>query len=133
MAVLHSAQSEAERRRWWRAAQQGGADVVIGPRSAVFAPVPKLGLIVVDEEHDSSFKQGRVPRYHARDVAIVRAHACSAAVVLGSATPALESFHNARRGKYTIKVSRMGAGGFKTVAESEVIASGAEGVEIAIE
>jgi primosomal protein N' (replication factor Y) len=66
VAVLHSAQSEAERRRWWRTAQRGEADVVIGPRSAVFAPVPALGLIVVDEEHDSSFKQGRVPRFRRR-------------------------------------------------------------------
>jgi primosomal protein N' (replication factor Y) len=117
VAVLHSAQSEAERRRWWRTAQRGEADVVIGPRSAVFAPVPALGLIVVDEEHDSSFKQGRVPRYHARDVAIVRAHACDAAVVLGSATPALESFHNARSGKFTMLTltERVGGGSLPPV------------------
>ena len=100
VAVLHSAQSEAERRKWWKAVRAGDVDVVIGPRSAVFAPVPRLGLLVVDEEHDTSFKQGRSPRYHARDVAVVRAHATGAAVILGSATPALESWHNARTGKY---------------------------------
>ncbi|MEN8149049.1 MAG: primosomal protein N' [Planctomycetota bacterium] len=112
VAVLHSAQSEAERRRSWKTAQAGEADVVIGPRSAVFAPVPSLGLVVVDEEHDGSFKQGRSPRYHARDVAIVRAKAVGAAVVLGSATPALESFRNARTGKFTMLTltERVGGG-----------------------
>ncbi|MHC4470431.1 MAG: replication restart helicase PriA [Planctomycetota bacterium] len=112
VAVLHSAQSEAERRRWWKAAQRGEVDVVVGPRSAVFAPLPMLGLVVVDEEHDSSFKQGRSPRYHARDVAVVRAHHSGAAVILGSATPSLESWHNARRGKYRLLTlsTRVGGG-----------------------
>lgn len=112
VAVLHSAQSEAERRRWWREVQAGRIDVVVGPRSAVFAPVPRLGLLVVDEEHDSSFKQGRVPRYHARDIGIIRAREAGAAVILGSATPALESYHNARTGKYRMLrlTARVGGG-----------------------
>jgi len=117
VVVLHSAQSEAERRRGWLSAKDGKADVVIGPRSAVFAPVPNLGLIVVDEEHDGSFKQGRVPRYHARDVAVVRAREAGAVVVLGSATPALESYSNARSGKYTMLrlTSRVGGGSLPPV------------------
>ncbi|MEE8106401.1 MAG: primosomal protein N' [Planctomycetota bacterium] len=100
VAVLHSAQSESSRRKEWRRIRQGEADVVVGPRSAVFAPVERLGLIVVDEEHENSFKQDNAPRYNARDVALVRAKAASCPVILGSATPSLESFANARRGRY---------------------------------
>jgi len=100
VAVLHSHLTPGQRYDQWQAIKRGHADVVIGPRSAVFAPVQKLGLVVVDEEHENTFKQENVPRYHARDVAIVRARMEGAAVVLGSATPSLESFHNARRGKY---------------------------------
>ena len=77
-------------------------DVVVGTRSAVFAPVARLGLIVVDEEHDSSYKQEESPRYHGRDVAVVRAQHLQALVVLGSATPSLESYHNAESGRYTL-------------------------------
>ncbi len=112
VAVLHSAQSDAERARYWRAVRDGQVDVVVGPRSAVFAPLPRLGLVVVDEEHDSSFKQGSTPRYHGRDLAVVRARMAGAAVVLGSATPALESWHNARAGKYRLLplTARVGGG-----------------------
>ncbi|NLW50372.1 MAG: primosomal protein N' [Candidatus Brocadiaceae bacterium] len=101
MAVLHSRLTEAERRRQWQTIRTGGADVVIGARSAVFAPVPSLGLLVVDEEHETSFKQDNVPRYHARDVGIMRARAEGALVLLGSATPSLETHHNCVTGKYT--------------------------------
>jgi primosomal protein N' (replication factor Y) (superfamily II helicase) len=100
IAVLHSGLSAGERFDEWRRLAGGEARIAIGARSAVFAPLDNLGLIVVDEEHESSYKQEETPRYHARDVAIVRAQQCHAVVVLGSATPALETFHNARSGKY---------------------------------
>ena len=100
VAVLHSGMTDAERASAWRRIRSGSADVVIGPRSAVFAPVPRLGLIVVDEEHEGSFKQQSTPRYHARDVGLVRAKEQGAVVVLGSATPSLESYHNALEGRY---------------------------------
>jgi primosomal protein N' (replication factor Y) len=100
VAVLHSALPEVERaREWWRV-RRGEARVVVGTRSAVFAPVENLGLIVVDEEQESSYKQEETPRYHGRDVAVVRAKLEGAVVLLGSATPSLESFQNARSGKY---------------------------------
>ncbi|MBI3682143.1 MAG: primosomal protein N' [Acidobacteria bacterium] len=102
VAILHSAFSGTERAEQWRSIRAGKARVVVGTRSGVFAPVQHLGLIVVDEEHDSSYKQGETPRYHGRDVAIVRAQAAGASVVLGSATPSLESRYNAQRGKYTL-------------------------------
>ena len=109
--VLHSELTERSRREQWRAIRDGKADVVIGARSAVFAPVPRLGLLVVDEEHETSFKQQNVPRYHARDVGIWRARQQDALVILGSATPALESFHNARTGKYElVELTRRVAG-----------------------
>jgi primosomal protein N' (replication factor Y) len=98
VAVLHSALTDAERRRQWRSVKAGAADVVIGPRSAVFAPVPDLGLLVVDEEHEPSFKQQSAPRYHARDVALERARRAGAVVILGSATPSLESRRAAETG-----------------------------------
>ena len=125
VAVLHSAQSEAERRRFWKAAQSGDADVVVGPRSAIFAPLPDLGLVVVDEEHDTSFKQGRAPRYHARDVAVVRARLTGATVILGSATPALESYHNALTGRYRMLrlTARVGGG---ALPEVETVDMGVE-------
>jgi primosomal protein N' (replication factor Y) (superfamily II helicase) len=96
VAVLHSTLADAERHRQWRDIAEGRADVVIGARSAVFAPVNNLGLVVIDEEHENSFKQDTSPRYNARDVAIMRANLVGAAVILGSATPSLESYHNAR-------------------------------------
>jgi primosomal protein N' (replication factor Y) len=100
IAVLHSGLSAGERFDEWRRLARGEARIAIGARSAVFAPLTNLGLIIVDEEHDTSYKQEESPRYHARDVAIVRAQQERAVVVLGSATPALETFHHARRGKY---------------------------------
>jgi len=102
VAVLHSALSDVERaREWWRV-RNGQARVVVGTRSAVFAPVENLGLIIVDEEQESSYKQEETPRYHGRDVAIVRAKLENAAALLGSATPALETYHNAVNGKYEL-------------------------------
>lgn len=102
VAVLHSALSDGERYDEWHRIRTGEARVVVGPRSAVFAPVSNLGLIVVDEEHDPSYKQDETPRYHARDVAVVRARLEGARVVLGSATPSLESWLNARQRKYEL-------------------------------
>ena len=101
LAVLHSRLRETERRHYWHQIRAGEADVVVGARSAIFAPVPSLGLLVIDEEHENSFKQEETPRYHARDVGIMRAKLDQALVILGSATPSLESYHNARTGKYT--------------------------------
>ena len=95
VAVLHSGLTAAQRHAQWRRIDEGQASIVVGARSAVFAPIANLGLIIVDEEHDSSYKQDQLPRYHARDVAIKRAHLQSVPVVLGSATPSLESYDNA--------------------------------------
>jgi len=100
IALLHSARSDRERLDAWLAAAAGEADIVIGTRSALFTPLPKLGLIVVDEEHDSSYKQQDGLRYQARDLALVRARQDGVPIVLGSATPALESLHNAMHGRY---------------------------------
>ena len=102
VAILHSAFNDAERAEQWRRIRSGKSKVVVGTRSGVFAPVRNLGLIIVDEEHDSSYKQGETPRYHGRDVAVMRAHAAKALVVLGSATPSLESRYNAGKNKYTM-------------------------------
>jgi primosomal protein N' (replication factor Y) len=100
--VLHSALSDVERaREWWRV-RHGEARVVVGTRSAVFAPLENLGLIIVDEEQENSFKQEETPRYHGRDVAIVRAKMEQAVTLLGSATPSLETYHHARNGKYEL-------------------------------
>ena len=93
VAVLHSGLSEGERADAWRALRRGERRVAVGPRSAVFAPIPRLGVIVVDEEHEASYKQGTAPRYHARDVARVRAQLEGARLLLGSATPSLETLH----------------------------------------
>ena len=102
VAILHSAFTDVERSEQWRRIRSGAASVVVGTRSGVFAPVRNLGLIVVDEEHDGSYKQEETPRYNGRDVAIVRAQHAGACVVLGSATPSLESRYNAEKGKYTL-------------------------------
>ena len=102
VAVLHSHLSEGERHDEWHKIHSGRARIVIGARSAVFAPLANLGLIVVDEEHENSYKQEEAPRYHARDVAVVRAKIEKCVVVLGTATPSLESYYNATREKYQL-------------------------------
>ena len=102
VAVLHSHLSDAERHRHWQRIAAGEIQVVVGARSAVFAPTPHLGLIVLDEEHESSFKQDSAPRYHARDVALQRASVEQVPLVLGSATPALASWHSAMKGEFRL-------------------------------
>jgi primosomal protein N' (replication factor Y) (superfamily II helicase) len=102
VAVLHSHLSAGERHDEWHKIRQGRARIVIGARSAIFAPVDPLGLIIVDEEHEHTYKQEESPRYHARDVAIMRGQMEGAPVVLGSATPSLETYFNCRKGKYTL-------------------------------
>jgi primosomal protein N' (replication factor Y) len=101
VALLHSALTPEERTEQWRRIHHGEAPIVVGTRSAIFAPAPNLGLILVDEEHDQSYKQEETPRYNARDVAVMRAKLAGAVVVLGSATPSLESWQNSVHGKYT--------------------------------
>jgi primosomal protein N' (replication factor Y) len=100
VAILHSAFGDAERADQWRRIQRGQARVVVGTRSGVFAPVQNLGLVIIDEEHDGSYKQPETPRYHGRDVALVRARNAGALAILGSATPAVETRYNAEQGKY---------------------------------
>jgi primosomal protein N' (replication factor Y) len=117
IAVLHSALSEGERYDAWLALKRGDKRIVVGARSAVFAPLENLGAIIVDEEHESSYKQGETPRYHAREVAIVRAKNEGAITVLGSATPSLESWANATSGKFTLLTlpDRVGGGRLPSV------------------
>ncbi len=100
VSVIHSRLSDGERYDQFMRAKDGGIDVIIGPRSALFTPFPKLGMIIIDEEHESSYKSENVPRYHAREVALYRALLCRASVVLGSATPSLESYYKAETGEY---------------------------------
>jgi primosomal protein N' (replication factor Y) len=120
VAVLHSGLTEAQRRdEWWRV-WRGEAQVVLGTRSAVFSPLENLGLVVVDEEHDSSYKQQETPRYHGRDVAVIRARLAKALVVLGSATPSLESYWNAQQGKYQLLTLNQRVAG-RRLAEVEII------------
>ena len=102
VAVLHSHQSDVERRRQWELIADGRVSVVVGARSAVFAPTPELGIIILDEEHESSFKQETAPRYHARDVALERARSERIPLVLGSATPSLESWQHAQTGTHRL-------------------------------
>ncbi|HJR64310.1 MAG TPA: primosomal protein N', partial [Gemmatimonadaceae bacterium] len=117
VAVLHSALSDGERYDAWLALKRGHKRIAVGARSAIFAPLADLGAIVVDEEHEGSYKNGETPRYHARELAVVRARAEGAVVVLGSATPSLESWQNAQRGKYRLLTlpDRVGAGRLPTV------------------
>jgi primosomal protein N' (replication factor Y) len=117
VAVLHSSLSDGERYDAWKALRRGEKRIAVGARSAVFAPLPDLGAVIVDEEHEASYKQADAPRYHARDVAIVRARAAGAVCVLGSATPSLESWRNVLDGKFA-KISlpeRVGGGALPTV------------------
>ena len=100
VAVQHSGLSDGERHDQWQRIRRGEVDIVVGTRSAVFAPIERLGLIIVDEEHDASYKQDESPRYNGRDVAIVRGQRAGALVLLGSATPSMESYHHAMSGKY---------------------------------
>ena len=102
VAVLHSHLTDAERREEWMRIQRGEARIVIGARSAVFAPLRDLGIIIVDEEHENTYKQEETPRYHARDVAVMRGRLEKALVILGSATPSVESFRNVQSGKYIL-------------------------------
>ncbi len=102
VSVLHSGLSGGERIDQWKRIRRGEAKVAIGARSAIFAPFSRLGIIVVDEEHDTTYKQEEAPRYHARDLAVVRGKQNNATVILGSATPSVESFHHARSGKYQL-------------------------------
>jgi primosomal protein N' (replication factor Y) len=102
VAILHSALTNQERAEQWHRIKRGEARMVVGTRSAIFAPVSDLALIIVDEEQDSSYKQEETPRYHARDVAVMRAKMADAVVVLGSATPSLESYYNAKKNKYAL-------------------------------
>jgi primosomal protein N' (replication factor Y) len=117
VAVLHSALSDGERLDAWRAIRSGERRIVVGARSAVFAPVANLGAIIVDEEHEASYKQGETPRYHARDVAVMRAGKEGGIAVLGSATPSIESWSNAQRGAYRLLVlpDRVGGGALPKV------------------
>src|SRR6185503_16774683 len=99
IGVLHSYLTTGDRRANWERARAGRLSIVVGARSAVFAPLPDAGLVIVDEEHDSAYKQSEQIRYHGRDTALVRATLANAVCVLGSATPSLESWANAERGK----------------------------------
>lgn len=120
VAVLHSHMADGERAEEWRRLRRGDVRVAVGARSAVFAPIPDLGLIIVDEEHEQTFKQENDPRYHARDVAVVRAREAGAVVILGSATPSLESWRNAKRERYTLLTLTTRPGGAHP-AQAEVV------------
>ena len=120
VAVLHSGLTERERHEAWWEVRRGEAKVVLGTRSAIFAPVGDLGLVIVDEEHESSYKQEETPRYHGRDVAVVRARLARALAVLGSATPSLESYANARQGKYHLATLKERIAG-RPLAEVEIV------------
>jgi primosomal protein N' (replication factor Y) len=122
VAVLHSALSDGERYDAWLALKRGDKRIAVGARSAIFAPLANLGAIVVDEEHEGSYKNGETPRYHAREVAVVRARKEGAVVVLGSATPSLESWQNAERGKYRLLTlpERVGAARLPAVSVVDV-------------
>ncbi|MCA8945125.1 MAG: primosomal protein N' [Planctomycetes bacterium] len=130
VSVLHSSMTDAERRDAWRDISTGKSRVVIGPRSALFAPVKDLGLVVVDEEQESTYKQDNTPRYHARDTAIMRARLEGASVLLGSATPSLESWHNAETGKYVLLElkSRVRPAGEHAAKDADLLATNSKGL-----
>ncbi|MBW7933547.1 MAG: primosomal protein N', partial [Gemmatimonadaceae bacterium] len=135
VAVLHSGLSDGERYDAWRALQRGDKRIAIGARSAVFAPLANLGAIIVDEEHEATYKQGESPRYHAREVAIVRAREAGAVVVLGSATPSLESWANAQAGKYTLLSlpDRVGGGALPPVRVVDLRTEAGPGAPAAVQ
>ncbi|HEX6279262.1 MAG TPA: primosomal protein N', partial [Pyrinomonadaceae bacterium] len=120
VAILHSSLSPGERYDEWRRIRSGKARIVIGTRSAIFAPISNIGLIVIDEEHDTSYRQHESPYYNARDLAVMRANRANAVVVLGSATPSLESFYNAKAGKYQYLQLQQRIGG-RPMAKAELI------------
>lgn len=120
VAILHSNLSPGERFDEWRRINRGEARIVIGTRSAVFAPLENIGLVIVDEEHDASYRQNESPFYHGRDVAVMRAHSANAVIVLGSATPAIETYHNAQTGKYQYLQLQNRIGG-RPLAKAELI------------
>jgi primosomal protein N' (replication factor Y) len=120
VAILHSNLSPGERFDEWRRIKRGEARIAIGTRSAVFAPLEDIGLVIVDEEHDASYRQNESPFYHGRDVAVMRAHSANAVIVLGSATPALETYHNAQTGKYQYLQLQNRIGG-RPLAKAELI------------
>jgi primosomal protein N' (replication factor Y) len=120
VAILHSSLSEGERLDEWQRLRTGAARVCIGARSGVFAPLENLGLIIVDEEHEATYKQDESPRYHGRDTAIMRALKAHAVIILGSATPSMESFHNAHTGKYTYLQMPERIGG-RALAEVQIV------------
>jgi primosomal protein N' (replication factor Y) len=120
VALLHSALTENERHETWWRVRRGEAKVVLGTRSAIFAPLANLGVVIVDEEHDTSYKQEETPRYNGRDVAVVRARLAGALAILGSATPSLESYWNAREGKYRLATLPERVGGRK-LADVEIV------------
>ena len=125
VAVLHSRMTDAQRLSAWMRVKAGRARVVVGARSAIFAPVARLGVVVVDEEHEPSFKQASVPRYHGRDLAVVRAEQAGAVCILGSATPSLESWKHARAGRYELLELNTRVGG-RALPPVEVIDMRAE-------
>ncbi|MEZ6195020.1 MAG: primosomal protein N' [Planctomycetota bacterium] len=122
VAVLHSHLTDADRARQWHELASGARRIAIGPRSAVFAPIPDLGLVILDEEHETSFKQQNAPRYHARDVALMRGELSGATVVLGSATPSLETWELARRGRLQLlrMPERIGGGDLPAVTRIDM-------------
>lgn len=120
VAILHSSLSDGERLDEWNRIRRGEARVCIGARSGVFAPLENIGLIVVDEEHEASYKQDDTPRYHGRDTAIMRAHRAEAVIILGSATPSMETYHNAHTGKYQYLKLDERIGG-RQLAEVEIV------------
>lgn len=120
VAILHSGLSQGERFDEWRRIRAGKARVAIGTRSAVFAPLKNIGLVIVDEEHDAAYRQWESPFYNARDVAVMRANLAGAVAVLGSATPAMETFHNAMHGKYTLLSMPERIGG-RNLASAELV------------
>ncbi len=121
VAILHSGLSDGEKYDEWRKVERGAAQVVVGARSAIFAPLTNIGAIIIDEEHESSYKQDSNPRYHAREVALLRAQYNQAVLVLGSATPSLESRARASRGVYDFQLLSKRANPLAQIPQVEVV------------